>query len=226
MPVHQALALDVAPTVIQHQAGGSKGDAFEVTDIQIAGSSEGANPVDGSAAPVGDDRVQTSATSVERKSAAEEATACVPSGSHRARGTVLWSESVRSDVACHLHQLEEAYRAERLPGSFLELAIEDFFDTWALSLGRSDVWEHVARNYRYRCTSPVCDSRNVTLHHIVYRAHGGDDDDENLTTPCDFCHLDGEHGGRLRILPPASRPTFLLGNPPVLVVQGRRVVAA
>ena len=59
----------------------------------------------------------------------------------------------------------------------------------------------------------------------MYRAHGGDDHDENLTTPCDFCHLDGEHGNRLKIRPPASCPTFELGNPPVLVVEGRKVVS-
>ena len=125
-----------------------------------------------------------------------------------------------------LLQLEETYRRAGFPDTFLEFAIRDFFETWALDLGHSDVWEHVYRNYRYQCTSPVCDSRNITLHHIVYRAHGGDDHDENLTTPCDRCHLHGEHGGRLRILPPASRPTFVLGNPAVMVVEGRDVVAS
>ena len=64
----------------------------------------------------------------------------------------------------------------------------------------------------------------VTLHHIQYRAHGGDDSDENLTTPCDFCHLEGEHGGRLRITGPASQPTYVLGNPQVMVVEGRELV--
>ena len=163
------------------------------------------------------DSVQTSANSEGDPLDASAAT--------RAKGTVWWSESVPAYAALHLHQLEEALRAAGITRDLLDLAIDDFFRTWAPALGRSDMWEHIYRNYRYRCTSPVCDSRNVTLHHITYRAHGGDDHDENLTTPCDFCHLDGEHGNRLRITPPASCPTFEIGNPPVLVVEGRTVVA-
>ena len=141
------------------------------------------------------------------------------------RATVPWSESLRADVMMFFLQLEALHRAAGLPGSFLDFALRDFLETWTPHLGRSDVWEHVYRKYRYQCTSPVCDSRSVTLHHIQYRAHGGDDSDENLTTPCDHCHLDGEHGGTLRILPPASRPTYVLGSPQVMVVEGRDVLS-
>ena len=144
----------------------------------------------------------------------------------RPKAAVPWSESLRPDVMMFFLQLEAMHRAAGLGGSFLDFTLKDFLKTWTPHLGKSDVWEHVYRRYRYRCTSPVCDSKNVTLHHIQYRAHGGDDSDENLTTPCDYCHLEGEHGGTLRILPPASRPTYVLGNPQVMTVEGREVVTA
>ncbi|MGB8329546.1 MAG: HNH endonuclease [Polyangiales bacterium] len=77
------------------------------------------------------------------------------------------------------------------------------------------------RRDRYRCTSPVCHQRNVTLHHVEYRARGGTDGPDNLTSPCAFCHLEGEHGGRLKILPPGSNPTWILGRRPIMRVHGR-----
>ena len=143
----------------------------------------------------------------------------------RPKAAVPWSESLRSDVLMFFQQLEALHRAAGLGGSFLDFALKDFLETWTPHLGKSDVWEHVYRRYRYRCSSPVCDSKNVTLHHIQYRAHGGDDSDENLTTPCDHCHLEGEHGGTLRVFPPASRPTYVLGSPQVMVVEGREVLS-
>jgi len=88
-------------------------------------------------------------------------------------------------------------------------------------LGVSDKWEQIYRRDRYRCTSPVCHQRNVTLHHVQYRANGGTDAPENLTTPCAFCHLEGEHAGRLKILPPGDNPTWLLGRHPIIKVHRR-----
>jgi hypothetical protein len=88
-------------------------------------------------------------------------------------------------------------------------------------LGVSDKWETIYRRDRYRCTSPVCHQRNVTLHHVKYRANGGTDHPDNLTSPCAFCHLEGEHGGRLKILPPGSHPTWLLGRRPIIRVHRR-----
>ena len=62
---------------------------------------------------------------------------------------------------------------------------------------------------------------NVTVHHLKYRANVGTDAPENLTTPCAFCHLEGEHGGRLKILPPGNAPTWLLGRHPIIKVHHR-----
>lgn len=43
----------------------------------------------------------------------------------------------------------------------------------------------------------------------------------DLTSPCAFCHLQGEHGGCLKILPPGSNPTWLLGRRPIMQVHRR-----
>jgi len=34
----------------------------------------------------------------------------------------------------------------------------------------------------------VCHSRAVDIHHIVYRSHGGNDDERNLICLCRSCH--------------------------------------
>ena len=56
---------------------------------------------------------------------------------------------------------------------------------------------------------------------MQYRANGGTDAPENLTSPCPFCHLEGEHAGRLKILPPGNNPTWLLGRHPIIKVHRR-----
>ncbi|HSN83599.1 MAG TPA: HNH endonuclease signature motif containing protein, partial [Polyangiales bacterium] len=128
---------------------------------------------------------------------------------------------VRGDVWLHYRQLERLHQ-RRCPGeSFLEFLCASFWQTWVPTLGVSDQWESIYRRDRYRCTSPVCHQRNVTLHHVRYRAHGGTDEPENLTSPCAFCHLEGEHGGRLQILPPGSNPSWVLGRRPIMRVEGR-----
>jgi hypothetical protein len=128
---------------------------------------------------------------------------------------------VPADVLLHYRQLERLHRKNLPNESFIELLCVSFWQTWVPHLGTSDKWEQIYRRERYRCTSPVCQNRNVTLHHVKYRANGGTDAPENLTTPCAFCHLEGEHGGRLKILPPGSDPTWLLGRHPIIKVHHR-----
>ncbi len=128
---------------------------------------------------------------------------------------------VPGDVLLHYRQLERLHR-KNFPGeSFVEFLCVNFWQVWVPHLGTSDKWEQIYRRDRYRCTNPVCQNRNVTLHHVQYRANGGTDAPENLTTPCAFCHLEGEHGGRLKILPPGNNPTWLLGRHPIIKVHRR-----
>jgi hypothetical protein len=136
-------------------------------------------------------------------------------------GKVTLRMRVPGDLLLHYRQLERAHR-KKLPGaSFIQFLCASFWQTWVPTLGVSDKWETIYRRDRYRCTSPVCHQRNVTLHHVQYRASGGTDDPDNLTCPCAFCHLQGEHGGRLKILPPGSDPTWILGRRPIMRVHRR-----
>ena len=128
---------------------------------------------------------------------------------------------VPGDLLLHFRQLERLHRKHFPDESFIQFLCTTFWQTWVPQLGTSDKWEQIYRRDRYRCTNPVCHQRNVTLHHVHYRANGGTDDAENLTTPCAFCHLEGEHGGRLKILPPGNNPTWLLGRHPIIKVHRR-----
>jgi hypothetical protein len=151
--------------------------------------------------------------------ASDEATAVQISGSPG--GKVTLRMRVPGDLLLHYRQLERAHR-QMLPGmSFIQFLCASFWQTWVPTLGVSDRWEAIYRRDRYRCTSPVCHQRNVTLHHVEYRAGGGTDDPDNLTSPCAFCHLQGEHGGRLKILPPGSDPTWVLGRRPIMRIHRR-----
>jgi hypothetical protein len=121
---------------------------------------------------------------------------------------------VHGDLLVQYRELERIHRQTLPNTSFIQFICASFWRTWVPSLGVSDKWESIYRRDRYRCTSPVCHQRNVTLHHVQYRARGGTDDPDNLTSPCAFCHLEGEHGGRLKILPPRLRPHLDPRPPP------------
>ena len=67
--------------------------------------------------------------------------------------------------------------------------------------------------------SPLCGTMHA--HHVIYRSHGGCDDDENLAVLCATHHQQGIHAGRLRCH--GSADGFLrwelgvgAGGPPVL----------
>ncbi|MFW5920983.1 MAG: HNH endonuclease [Polyangiales bacterium] len=106
---------------------------------------------------------------------------------------------------------------------FLQWACLTFWQTWAPSLPTKLKWGNVYRRDRYRCISPVCDSRNITPHHMKYKSAGGTDDDENMGSVCHTEHLDLIHAFRsLRLYPPASSPTWVFGKDKTLfVVEGR-----
>jgi len=168
--------------------------------VQISGSPEDEAAVPISGAPENEGAVQISVTPGSK---------------------VTLRLRVPGDLLLHYRELERLHH-QKLPGeSFIQFLCTTFWQTWVPHLGTSDKWEAIYRRERYRCTNPVCHNRNVTLHHVQYRANGGTDAPENLTTPCAFCHLEGEHGGRLKILPPGNAPTWLLGRHPIIKVHHR-----
>ncbi|NOY91818.1 MAG: HNH endonuclease [Deltaproteobacteria bacterium] len=127
------------------------------------------------------------------------------------------------DVALFFRQLELAHAHSGLPGRFVPFLVSALFHSWRQVLGDRNRWEAIHRRDRYECSCPVCERQDVTLHHLSYRSHGGGDDAANLVSLCSFCHLEGEHGGRLRVRGSAHDPTWTLGPSaaPVLVVRGR-----
>jgi HNH endonuclease len=123
--------------------------------------------------------------------------------------------------------LEQDYvRRTACPLGFVGFLCLSVWDSWHAGLGRPVAYGGIYARDRYRCSSPVCRRSDVTPHHLRFRSQGGDDTAENLAALCVWCHLEGVHGGRIRALPPASNVRWLLGERPILVVQGRRKHAA
>ncbi|MDQ2645943.1 MAG: HNH endonuclease [Myxococcota bacterium] len=105
--------------------------------------------------------------------------------------------------------------------TFLRFACELFLDTWR-ARGLDVEYAHIYERDRHRCQSPCCGRRDVTPHHLRFRSHGGDDSDENLTSLCTWCHLEGIHRGQISATPPASNIRWTFGRSAHTVVEGRR----
>jgi len=65
---------------------------------------------------------------------------------------------------------------------------------WARTLQR-----RIRARDRHCCQVPGCSRRAVHAHHIIHRSQGGTDDDWNLASLCAAHHLNGIHGGRIRV---------------------------
>jgi hypothetical protein len=124
----------------------------------------------------------------------------------------------------------EAQARRWLPSgtSWLRFLCLSIWNAWRHVLGTSVAYGHIYIRDRYRCSSPVCNRRDVTPHHLQFRSAGGSDEDENVAAVCTWCHLFGVHGGRIRAAGTAERIHWELGaaDCPCLVVDGRERVAA
>jgi hypothetical protein len=124
----------------------------------------------------------------------------------------------------------EAQARRWLPSStsWLKFLCLSIWSAWRHLLGTSVAYGHIYIRDRYRCSSPVCNRRDVTPHHLQFRSAGGSDEDENVAAVCSWCHLFGVHGGRIRAWGTAERIRWELGAAgcPCLVVHGRERVAA
>jgi hypothetical protein len=82
---------------------------------------------------------------------------------------------------------------------FLEMLLDHFLITW-LSLTNKERHHRVLVRDGFRCTIPGCSSRrNLHVHHLVFRSHGGSDEDWNLTTLCLGHHVKGVHEGHITV---------------------------
>jgi hypothetical protein len=124
------------------------------------------------------------------------------------------------DLFADWRRVEAEYRdLGGAPQTFVGFLCATLWETWLPFLETwDDKWKDTFRRDLHRCTSPVCDRHDVTAHHVQFRAHGGDDDPENLTSGCAFCHLEGIHRGRLKAEGRASKLTWTIGRDPILRV--------
>jgi len=153
-----------------------------------------------------------------------------PAGSQVGFGRVTLRFEVTRATRDFWHDFRRVFhRAEpRLPRAttLLSFLTSSFWQVWGHLVVPDVAYAHIYARDGFRCTNPVCTRRDVTPHHLKYRAAGGGDDDENLTSLCVWCHLHGVHDGRLRADPPASHIRWVLGRTPLLIVEGRTKRAA
>jgi hypothetical protein len=146
-----------------------------------------------------------------------------------AAGRVALRLRVSRDTFAWWHGLEaEARRWLPRGMSWLRFLCLSLWESWRHLLGANVAYGHIYMRDRFRCTSPVCNRRDVTPHHIQFRSAGGSDEAENLTSPCSWCHLLGVHGGRIRARGTAEHLRWELGprNAPCLIVNGRERMVA
>jgi hypothetical protein len=76
--------------------------------------------------------------------------------------------------------------------------LEDFAATWDApgAAGRRRRGEEIFVRAGWRCMAPGCTSRSrLEEHHLIFRSHGGGDEDWNRVPDCRFHHVRGAHGG-------------------------------
>jgi hypothetical protein len=111
----------------------------------------------------------------------------------------LWRQAV---AASRMLLLRERAAADAGPAEWecVERLVKSFVAAW--SVRRTAAWQRQYRIFErdgWRCRVPGCSSRaNLQVHHVVFRSHGGGEDDGNLATLCATHHLRGIHQGRLR----------------------------
>jgi hypothetical protein len=145
---------------------------------------------------------------------------------------------VAGDLFAWWRGLEDQARRWLLPGtSWLRFLCLSVWRGWQHLLGVSVAYGGIYVRDRYRCSSPVCNRRDVTPHHLRFRSAGGGDEPDNLAAVCSWCHLLGIHEQRIRaqrvqtqrVQPQgtAVRVRWELGRgEPCLVVEGRERLAA
>jgi hypothetical protein len=127
------------------------------------------------------------------------------------------------------HELESQARRWLPQGmSWVSFLCSSMWQAWRHTLGREVPYRDVYVRDRERCTSPVCNRRDVTPHHLEFRSAGGSDEDDNVVAVCTWCHLCGLHGGRIRAVGTSRSIRWELGAPghPCIVVEGRQRIAA
>jgi hypothetical protein len=161
------------------------------------------------------------------QTSAERAVACSPARSSAGRVTLRLRMS-RANYSwwCGLEAQARPWLPRRM--SWLRFLCLSLWHAWRHLLGTEVAYAQIYIRDRYRCTSPVCNRRDVTPHHLRFRSAGGSDHVYNITSVCTWCHLCGVHGGRIRARGTARLIHWEFGAPssPCIVVHGRERLAA
>jgi hypothetical protein len=122
----------------------------------------------------------------------------------------MWIEALARSLASlsadHSHRgrhdtgsNREERAEENVLSCFLEILVDHFLDTW-LTLTKKERHHRVLIRDGFRCQVPGCSSRrNLHVHHVIFRSHGGSDEDSNEVTLCLSHHLKGVHEGNITI---------------------------
>jgi len=128
---------------------------------------------------------------------------------------------LRQDLFDFWRALCALHAVSGLPGTFLGWLCRTFFDVWRPQHDRSAAyWSRYAHD-RFRCSSPTCDRRDVTPHHVTFRSRGGGDELANIRSLCVCCHLELLHQGRLKAEHGGGDVVWTFGRQPVMEVEGR-----
>ena len=145
-------------------------------------------------------------------------------GTRHGAGRVALRLRLGSDLVAFWRDVERLFRDAGEPGEFADFLVRTFWHVW---LGQDEdpsarvAYQDVYERERFRCASPVCDNRDLTPHHLVFRSHGGGEERSNLVGLCVRCHLELLHQGRLRAAPPADDMVWTLGREGLMTVHGR-----
>lgn len=129
---------------------------------------------------------------------------------------------VRESTALLYRDVSRAFVCQHPSRPLVRSLCQHFLAVWGPVVARKHrhKYGHIYKRDGYVCTSPVCDRRDVTPHHLKFRSRGGGDEPENLTSLCVWCHLEGVHGGRIRAEPRPDGIHWTIGRvAPIRVVD-------
>ena len=104
------------------------------------------------------------------------------------------------DLARLWREVEALHVSLAVRGSFVAFVVRAVMKAWAGVRAERIAYDDVYLRDRWRCTSPVCGSTNVTPHHLRFRSRGGGEERDNLASLCTRCHLELVHGQRLAVV--------------------------
>jgi hypothetical protein len=181
----------------QHRRGDPPGiDGAGRVRLRLPSPFRSDRPVPDRPADAPDGEVQTCAAG----SAAEGVQTCAPGSSSWTRIRFWAPEDVARLWQHALNVCRLAEGGSLADWECVDRMIASFRQSWE---ARQDAawqrWYRIFERDGWRCRVPGCSSRrNLQEHHVVFRAQGGRDDDDNLVAICATHHLQGIHAGRLR----------------------------